>query len=41
MKLDHSTNIQIHDWKKDRFVLDYSREFKNWEIRHVGFNEVI
>ena len=41
MKLDYSTNIQINDWKKDKFLLQYLRKFENWEIFHVGLTEVI
>ena len=41
LELDYSTNIQIYDWKKDKFLLQYLRKFENWDIFHIGLNEVI
>ena len=40
MKQEFSDFIWIFNWKKDKFILMYPKEFENWKIYHIGYKEV-
>lgn len=40
MEQESSTYIRIYNWEDDKICLKYCKEFGNWEMFHLGDDEI-
>ena len=41
MEQESSSFVRIFNWKKDKILLSYTKNYKSWKVYHLGDDEVI